>query len=192
MNCFSVLLADDEVLTRLDIKEHLIKEGHVVCAETGNGLDVLKLAQATHPDIALLDIKMPGMTGIDAANQLKAIGIPSVLITAYHQTGLINRAEKVGVYGYLTKPIRQEDIIPALHIAYGRWVDMKVMTRKVETYKASFANQKKINAAKSFYALENGISEYEAHKEIQKISMDSGKPLLLICEEIIQKNDCNT
>ncbi|MBR0599873.1 ANTAR domain-containing response regulator [Sinanaerobacter chloroacetimidivorans] len=188
MGYLSVLLADDEALTRLDMREHLTKEGHIVCAETGNGLEVLELARMTNPNIALLDIKMPGLDGIDVANQLKGMGIPTVLITAYHQTGLINRAEKVGVFGYLNKPIRQEDIIPALQIAYGRWNDMQNLSKKIESYKERIDNQKKLSIAKGIYALENGISEYEAHKEILKEAMSSRKPLLMICDQIIKKN----
>ena len=133
MSYLSVLLADDEVLTRLDIREHLTKEGHMVCAETGNGLAVLELAKMTNPDIALIDIKMPGMDGIEVANQLKLIGIPTVLMTAYSQPGFINRAEKVGVYGYLNKPIRQQDIVPSLHIAFGRWQEMQSLSKEKST-----------------------------------------------------------
>jgi len=188
MGYLSILLADDEVLTRLDLREHLTKEGHVVCAEAGNGLDVLELAKLTNPDIALLDIKMPGLDGIEVANQLKLMGIPTVLMTAYYQPALINRAEKVGVYGYLNKPIRQQDIIPSLHIAYGRWKEMQKLSKEIDLIKQKMEYQKKIDRAKGIYALEHGISELEAHNAILRISMGHSKPLFRVCDEIIMKH----
>lgn len=187
MNYLSVLLADDEDLTRLDIKEHLKEKGLIVCAETWNGIDVLKLAQMTNPDIALLDIKMPGMDGIEVAKQLRDIGIPTVLMTAYHKPGFINRAEKVGVYGYLNKPLKEQDIIPALQIAYSRWNEMLKLSQEVDLYKKKIGDLKCIDRAKSIYAKERGITEYEAHGEILRISMNSSKPLVQICREIIEK-----
>ena len=188
MGYLSVLLADDEVLTRLDIKEHLTKEGHIVCAEAGNGMDILEMAKMTSPDIALLDIKMPGLDGIEVASQLKFMGIPTVLMTAYYQPAFINRAEKVGVYGYLNKPIRQQDIIPSLHIAYGRWKEMQKLSKEIDLIKRKIEYQKKIERAKGIYALNHGISEYEAHNAILKISMANSKPLFHVCDEIIQKH----
>lgn len=188
MSYLSVLLADDEVLTRLDIREHLTKEGHMVCAETGNGLAVLELAKMTNPDIALIDIKMPGMDGIEVANQLKLIGIPTVLMTAYSQPGFINRAEKVGVYGYLNKPIRQQDIVPSLHIAFGRWQEMQSLSKEIDLIKKKFEYQKKIERAKGIYAVNHGITEFEAHNAILKISMTSSRPLFHVCDEIIKKH----
>ncbi|HML36210.1 MAG TPA: response regulator [Bacillota bacterium] len=188
MGYLSVLLADDEALNRLDVREHLTQEGHIVCAETGNGLEVLELAKITNPDIALLDIKMPGLDGIEAAKQLKDIGVPTVLMTAYYKPSLVNRAEKVGVYGYLNKPLKQQDIIPALQIAYGRWNDMLKLSKEVDAYKRKIENLKRLERAKGIYALSHGITEYEAHQEILKLSMSSGKPLLYVCNEIIKKH----
>lgn len=187
MGYLSVLLADDEALTRLDMREHLTKEGHIVCAETGNGLEVLQLAKMTNPDIALLDIKMPGMDGIEVANQLKILGIPTVLMTAYYQPAFINRAEKVGVYGYLNKPIRQQDIIPALHIAYGRWKEVQKLSSEIDMIRKKLEYQKQIERAKAIYAKNHGITEFDAHGAILKISMASGKQLFHVCDEIIRK-----
>lgn len=191
MGYLTVLLADDEVLTRLDIREHLTKEGHIVCAEAGNGMDVLELARLTNPDIALLDIKMPGLDGIEAASQLKLMGIPTVLMTAYYQPAFINRAEKVGVYGYLNKPIRQQDIIPSLHIAYGRWKEIEKLSKEIDLIKKKIECQKKIDRAKGIYAKENGISELEAHNAILRISMRNSKPLYHVCDDIIKKHIAN-
>lgn len=191
MGYLSVLLADDEALTRLDIREHLVQEGHIVCAEAGNGLDALKLAKLTNPDIALLDIKMPGLDGIEVASQLKLLGIPTVLMTAYYQPNFINRAEKVGVYGYLNKPIRQQDIVPSLHIAYGRWKEMQKLSKEIDLIKKKMEYQKKIARAKGIYAQEHGITEFEAHSAILKISMGHSKPLFIVCDDIIKKHIAN-
>lgn len=191
MAYLSVLLADDEVLTRIDIREYLTKEGHIVCAETGNGLEALELAKITSPNIALLDIKMPGLDGIEVSIQLKAMGIPTVLMTAYSQQGFVNRAEKVGVYGYLNKPIREIDIIPAIKIAYSRFHDMQRLSKEIDAYKTKLENQKRVEIAKGIYAKENSLSEYEAHKAILTISMNQRKALISVCDEIIKKNIAN-
>lgn len=185
MSYLSILLADDEALTRLDIKEFLVKEGHIIAAETGNGLEILKLAKLTNPDIALLDIKIPGLDGIEAASQLRQIGIPTVLMTAYDQSGFINRAEKVGVFGYINKPIRQRDVLVALQIAYRSWKDMQKLAQEVDAYKAKLSDQKKLSKAKGMYAVYRGISEYDAHGEILRMAMERRVTLTSICEEII-------
>jgi two-component system, response regulator PdtaR len=191
MAYLSILLADDEVLTRMDIKEYLTKEGHIVCAETGDGLDAIELAKITSPNVALLDIKMPGLDGIEVAIQLKAMGIPTVLMTGYNQQGFVTRAEKVGVYGYLNKPIREQDIIPTIKIAYSRWNDMQKLSKEIDAYKKKLENQKNVEIAKGIYARDNGISEYDAHKAILSISMNQSKPMIFICEEIIKKSIAN-
>lgn len=187
MSYLSVLLADDEALTRLDIKEFLMKEGHIIAAETGNGQEILRLATLTKPDIALLDIKMPGLDGIEAASQLRKIGIPSVLMTAYDQSGFLSRAQNVGVYGYINKPIRQKDVLVALQIAYRSWKEMQRLAQELDTYKNKLQDQKKISKAKGVYARDKGISEYDAHREILKIAMDKRISIIDICEEIIDK-----
>jgi AmiR/NasT family two-component response regulator len=191
MGYLSVLLADDEVLTRMDIREYLTQEGHIVCAETGNGLEAIELAKITSPNIALLDIKMPGLDGIEVAVQLKAMGIPTVLMTGYNQQGFVSRAEKVGVYGYLNKPIREQDIIPTMIIAYSRWNEMQKLSQEIDAYKRKLENQKSVEIAKGIFAKQNGISEYEAHKAILKISMNQSRPMISVCDEIIKKNIAN-
>ena len=188
MAYLSVLLAEDEVLTRMDIKEYLTKQGHIVCAETGNGLEAIELAKITNPNIALLDIKMPGLDGIEVSSKLKEMGIPTVLMTGYNQQGFISRAEKVGVYGYLNKPIREQDIIPTMKIAYSRWNEMQKLSKEIETYKKKLENQKILDLAKCIFAREHGTTEFEAHKSIINISMNQRKPVISICEEIIKKN----
>lgn len=189
MSYLSILIAEDEALTRLDIKEFLTKEGHMIAAETGNGLEILNLAKLSNPDIALLDIKIPGIDGIEAAAQLRQIGIPSVLMTAYDQIGFITRAENVGVFGYINKPIRQKDVIVALQIAYRRWKDMQKLAQELDTYKLKLQHQKKLSVAKGLYALQKGISEYEAHKEILRIAMDCRVTLPQLCDDIIDKKN---
>lgn len=188
MAYLSVLLADDDVITRMDIREYLTSQGHIVCAESGNGLEAVALAKITCPNIALLDIKMPGLDGIEVSCQLKSMGIPTVLMTAYNQQGFVNRAEKVGVYGYLNKPIREIDIIPAMKIAYSRWIDMEKLSKEVAAYKTKLENQKILDRAKCIFARQHGISEFEAHKFILNISMNKRRPVINICEEIIKKD----
>ena len=187
MNKLSVLIAEDEVLTRLDIKEILEEAGHSVCAETNNGLEAVELAKKQCPDLALIDIMIPGLQGLEVAKMLHVLNIPVLIVTAYSQPQYINRAEKVAVFGYLIKPIREQDLLPAIQIAYGRWKEIHDMKVRLENANNKLESQKIIAHAKALIANRNGISEYDAHQQLIREAMNQRVPVITIATSVIEK-----
>jgi len=164
MSELSILIADDEALIRLDIKEMLQGAGHIVCGEANNGAKAVELAKSLAPDLAILDVMMPGIDGLEVAKILHSMNIPVLLLTAYSQPNFINRAEKVRVYGYLVKPITERDLLPAIQIAYARWKEMQDVRTKLENTQLELHSQKLIARARSILATREGVSPSEAHQ----------------------------
>ena len=181
----SILIAEDEPLTRLDTREILEAAGHIVCGESNNGLKAVELAKQLSPDLAILDIKMPGLDGIEAAKALNDLNVPVLLLTAYSQPAFIKRAEKVNVYGYLVKPITERDLLPAVQIAYARWKAMQDVRSELERTQTQLKNQKIIAKAKALLAADKHISDYEAHQLLIRRSMDERIPLAELAKKII-------
>lgn len=172
MSSLSILIADDEVLTRLDIKEMLQGAGHIVCGEANNGAKAVELAKSLAPDLAILDVMMPGLDGLEVAKIFHSMNIPVLLLTAYSQSNFINRAEKVMVYGYLVKPITERDLLPAIQIAYARWREMQDVRTKLENTQQELQSQKTIDRARAILAERDGVSHYEAHQMLIHRAMD--------------------
>ena len=187
MSELSILIADDEALIRLDIKEMLQGAGHVVCGEANNGLKAVELAKLLTPDLAILDVMMPGLDGLEVAKILHSMNIPVLLLTAYSQSKFINRAEKVSVYGYLVKPITERDLLPAIQIAYARWKEMQDVRSKLETTQQELQSQKLISRAKAILACCEGISEYEAHQLLIHRAMNLRITVVNLAAQIVQK-----
>ncbi|AET67530.1 response regulator with putative antiterminator output domain [Desulfosporosinus orientis DSM 765] len=185
MSELSILIADDEALIRLDIKEMLLGAGHVVCAEANNGHKAIELAKALAPDLAILDVMMPGLDGLETAKILHSLNIPVLLLTAYSQSKFIKRAEKVSVYGYLVKPITERDLLPAIQIAYARWREMQDVRSKLETTRQELHSQKLIAKAKAILANREGISEYEAHQWLIHQAMDQRITVVKLADQIV-------
>lgn len=185
MNKLSVLIAEDEVLTRLDVKEILEEAGHTVCGETNNGLEAVELAKQLHPDLALIDIMIPGLQGLEVAKMLQVLNIPVLVMTAYSQPQYINRAEKVAVFGYLIKPIRERDLLPAIQIAYGRWKEINDVRIKLKNANHKLKHQKIIAHARTLLASHNDMTEYDAHQQLLKEAMDQRVPLITIASAVI-------
>lgn len=188
MKSLSILLAEDQALIRMDLKEMLEAAGHYVCANTNNGLKAVELAKQLSPDLTILDIKMPGLDGLEAAHVMHSLNIPVIILTAYSQPNFINRAEKVHVYNYLVKPIAEKDLLPAVQIAYSRWKAMQDVQEKLEHAKNSLESQKKIALARSLLAKEMRISEYEAHDHLVKTAMNSRQTLAEVAQEVITRS----
>lgn len=186
MKALSLLIAEDESLIRLDLKEMLKAAGHRVCADTNNGEEAVELAKAHKPDLAILDVMMPGLDGIEAAHVLHTLNIPVVLLTAYSQPKFINRAEKVFVYGYLVKPVKENEVLPALQIAYARWREMQSMRQHLRDTEKELQNQKIHARAKAVLARQLGISEYDAHQQMLRLSMDRRITVAQLSEEILR------
>lgn len=187
MSELSILIADDEALIRLDLKEMLQGAGHIVCAEANNGLKAVELAKTYAPDLAILDVMMPGLDGLEAAKILHSMNIPVLLLTAYSQSKFINRAEKVSVYGYLVKPITERDLLPAIQIAYARWREMQDVRSKLKTTQQELHSQKLISRAKAILAIREGISEYEAHQLLIHQAMDMRITVVKLAAQIINE-----
>jgi len=187
MNKISILIAEDEALIRMDLKEMLEAAGYIVCGEANNGQKAVELAEKLKPDLAILDVKMPVMNGLDAAKVMHKLNIPVILLTAYSQQNIVNRAEKVAVYGYLVKPVTERDLLPAVQIAYGRWKEVQFLQNQLEDTKGKLEGQKLISHARAILAKEYNISEYDAHKMLQKAAMDDRLSLIEKAKQIIAK-----
>ena len=187
MSSLSILIADDEALTRLDIKEMLQGAGHIVCGEANNGEKAVELAKALAPDLAVLDVMMPGLDGLEAAKILHSMNIPVLLLTAYSQPKFINRAEKVSVYGYLVKPITERDLLPAMQIAYARWREMQDVRAKLENTQLELQSQKIIARARAILAKRDGVSSYEAHQLLIHQAMDLRITVVKLANRIVNE-----
>jgi len=185
MSSLSILIADDEALTRLDIKEMLQGAGHIVCGEANNGAKAVELAKSLAPDLAILDVMMPVLDGLEVAKIFHLMNIPVLLLTAYSQSNFINRAEKVMVYGYLVKPITERDLLPAIQIAYARWREMQDVRTKLENTQQELQSQKTIDRARAILAERDGVSHYEAHQMLIHQAMDLRITVVKLANTII-------
>lgn len=171
MKPLSILIADDEALIRADIKKMLERAGHQVCAECSNGTKAVELAKQKSPDLAILDIKMPGLDGLETAKILYSLNIPAVMVTAYSQPHFISRAENVYVCGYLVKPIVEQNLVATVRIAYARWNDIHHMRQELAETKDRLEQQKLIVHAKAVLVDRLNISVMEAHRRLVQESM---------------------
>jgi len=186
MDQFRIIIADDESIIRMDLKEMLTNLGHLVVGEAGDGTSAVNLARELRPDIVIMDIKMPDLDGIEAARILTEENIaPILLLTAYSQQELIERAKEAGVVGYLVKPFRESDIGPAIEIAIARFHELRSLGERVEDLEESLAARKAVDRAKGILMDTQRLSESEAFRKIQKMSMDTRKSMREIAEAII-------
>jgi response regulator NasT len=185
-----VLIADDESVIRMDLREMLTEAGYEVVAEAGSGDEALAAARAHRPDIAVVDIKMPGMDGIDAARAMIEEGIcPVVLLTAYGQPELLARAKEAGVFGYVTKPFEERDLLPAIEIARSRYEEVMALKEQIGDLREAIETRKLIERAKGILMDTHGLKEQEAHKRLQQESMNRRKSMREIAEAIILASD---
>ena len=183
---FRIIIADDESIIRMDMKEMLTNLGHLVVGEAGDGTSAVNLARELRPDIVIMDIKMPDLDGIEAARILAEENIaPILLLTAYSQQELIERAKEAGVVGYLVKPFRESDIGPAIEVAIARFHELRSLGERVEDLEESLAARKAVDRAKGILMDTQRLSESEAFRKIQKMSMDTRKSMREIAEAII-------
>jgi len=181
-----ILIADDEPLIRLDLKNMLESLGYEVIAEAGDGVSAVESARTLKPDVAVLDIKMPRMDGIDAANILNSEKIaPVVLLTAYSDMDLINRAKEAGVFAYLVKPFRESDLRPAIEVAISRYKEFLALEEQVSELEDKLETRKLIERAKGILMDQYGLKEQEAFRRIQVQSMNTRKSMKEIAEAII-------
>ena len=183
-----VIVAEDETLIRLDIIEILRGEGYEVVGEADNGEKAVQLAEELKPDLVLMDVKMPVMDGISAAEKIvKARIAPVVLLTAFSQKELVERARDAGAMAYVVKPFTPADLIPALEIALSRHEEIKALESEVSDLQEQFATRKLVERAKSLPTTKMGLTEPEAFRWIQKTSMDRRLSMREVAETIINQ-----
>jgi len=174
---------------RTDLREALTGLGYLVVGEAGDGQSVVSMARQLDPDVVVMDIKMPGMDGIEAARILTEERIaPVVLLTAYSQSGLIQRAKDAGVVGYLVKPFREGDLSPAIELALARFAEFRSLEQQVGSLQEALETRKKVEQAKGILMEKQSMSESEAFRKIQKMSMNTRRPMKQVAEAIILAN----
>jgi two-component system, response regulator PdtaR len=181
-----VLVAEDETIIRLDLKDLLERSGFEVCAEARDGEEAVALARSEQPDVAIMDVKMPKLDGIEAARRiLDERPIPIVMLTAYGQDELVQRAAEVGVFGYLVKPFREQDLVPAIRTARARHEELAALREEAESLAQALAARKAIERAKGLLMTRESLSEQEAFERLRKASQISGRPLRVVAEALI-------
>ncbi|MGB9300607.1 MAG: response regulator [Anaerolineae bacterium] len=181
-----VIVADDESIVRMDLREMLESLGYLVVGEAGDGESAVHLSRELKPSIVIMDIKMPGMDGIEAGRILTEERIaPVLLLTAYSQQDLVDRAKDAGVMAYIVKPFHEADLAPAIEVALRRWSEFRALEREVEDLKEALETRKLVDRAKGILMDTQGLSEADAFRRIQKTSMDQRKPMKDVAEAIV-------
>jgi response regulator NasT len=181
-----VLIAEDETIIRLDLRALLERAGFEVCAEARDGEEAVELARETEPEVAVLDVKMPRLDGIEAARRiLDERPIPIVMLTAYGQDELVSRAIEAGVFGYLVKPFREQDLLPAIQTARARHEELAALREEAESLSEALAARKAIERAKGLLMEKESLSEEEAFARLRKASQLSGRPLKVVAEAVV-------
>src|SRR5438874_8601740 len=181
-----ILVAEDETIIRLDLVEMLARAGLEVCAEARDGEEAVALAREHEPDLAIMDVKMPGLDGIEAARRiLDERPIPIVMLTAYGQDELVSRAVEAGVFGYLVKPFREQDLLPAIRAARARHEELTAIRDQAESLAEALAARKAIERAKGLLMERERLTEQEAFARLRKASQLSGRPMRVVAEALI-------
>ncbi len=181
-----VVIAEDEAIIRLDLKETLEEEGYEVVGETGRGDEAVELVKEHEPDVAILDIKMPGLDGLSAAREIAGERRAAVLIlTAFSQRDLIEQARDAGALAYLVKPFQRGELIPAIEVAIGRFQEMKVLHEQTKNLEDQLETRKVVDRAKGLLMDKFGLSEGEAFSFIQKTAMAERMTMKAVSEKII-------
>jgi len=184
-----IIIADDESLIRMDLREMLTNLGYLVVGEVGDGRSAVNLARELRPDIVMMDVKMPDMDGIEAAKTLTEEQIaPVILLTAYSQQDLVERAKDAGVVGYLVKPFKEPDLTPAIEVALARFKEFQALRQEVADLQLAFETRKLVDRAKGILMDTQGLTEADAFRKIQKMSMNLRKPMKEVAEAIILAN----
>jgi two-component system, response regulator PdtaR len=181
-----ILIAEDETIIRLDLRALLEKAGLEVCAEARDGAEAVELARSEQPDLAIMDVKMPRLDGIEAARRiLDERPIPIVMLTAYGQEELVSRAVEAGIFGYLVKPFRESDLLPAIATARARHEELVALREEAESLAEALAARKVIERAKGLLMAKEGLTESEAFDRLRRASQVSGRPLKVIAEAVV-------
>ncbi len=179
------LIAEDEALIRLDLREMLEEDGHEVVGEAPGGAQAVALARELKPDVVFMDIEMPGMGGIEAAALIAEEHLaPVVMVTAFSQASLVEQAARAGAMAYVVKPFSRTEVVPAMQIAVSRFAEMLALAAEVADTNERLASRVAVDRAKGLL-MADGLSEPEAFRRLQKLAMDRRKPLREIAEAVI-------
>ena len=185
-----IVIAEDEAIVRMDLREMLTNLGYLVVGEAADGRSAVSLTRELRPDLVIMDIKMPDMDGIEAAKILTEEQLaPVVLLTAFSQKDLVERAREAGVVAYIVKPFRESDLRPAIEIALARFEELQDLTGQVEDLEEALETRKLVDRAKGLLMDKQGLTESEAFRKIQKMSMNTRRPMKDIAEAIILANE---
>ncbi|MCW2699881.1 MAG: response regulator receiver and domain protein [Blastococcus sp.] len=181
-----VLIAEDEALIRLDLKEMLEEEGYTVVAEVGDGQQAVDKAGQLRPDLVILDIQMPVLDGLSAAEQIAGARIaPVIVLTAFSQRELVERARDAGAMAYLVKPFSKNDLVPAIEVARGRFAEMTALDGEVRTLEERLETRKTVEKAKGRLMVDQGLTEAEAFRWIQRTAMNQRTSMKALAETIL-------
>lgn len=181
-----VVIAEDEAIIRLDLKEILEEEGYEVVGETGRGDEAVELVKEHEPDIAILDIKMPGLDGLSAAREIAGERRAAVLIlTAFSQRDLVEQARDAGTLGYLVKPFQRTELVPAIEVALGRFQEAQVLHGQVANLEEQLETRKVVDRAKGMLMDTWSLSEQDAFGFLQKTAMRERRTMKAIAEQVL-------
>ena len=181
-----VVIAEDEAIIRLDLKETLEEEGYEVVGETGRGDEAVRLAHELRPDLAILDIKMPGLDGLEAARLISADRLCGVLIlTAFSQRDFVEQARDSGALAYLVKPFQKSDLVPAVELAIGRFREVAALTAEVASLEEQLETRQLVDRAKGILMDGHGLTEGEAFTFVQRRAMSERTKMRTIAEQVI-------
>ncbi|SNR33337.1 ANTAR domain-containing response regulator [Blastococcus mobilis] len=181
-----VIIAEDEALIRLDLKEMLEEEGYSVVAEVGDGQQAVDRATELRPDLVILDIQMPVLDGLSAAEQIASARIaPVIVLTAFSQRELVERARDAGAMAYLVKPFSKNDLVPAIEVARARFSEMTALDGEVRTLEERLETRKVVEKAKGLLMAQQGITEAEAFRWIQRTAMNQRTSMKGLAQSIV-------
>jgi response regulator NasT len=181
-----VVLAEDEALIRLDLKEMLDEEGYSVVGEAGDGETAVRLAHELRPDLVILDVKMPVLDGISAAEQIVHARLaPVVILTAFSQKDLVERAREAGAMAYLVKPFQKKDLLPAIEMAVSRFAEIVALEAEVADLTGRLEARKLVDRAKGVLQTEHGLSEPEAFRWVQRAAMDQRRSMRAVAQDVV-------
>jgi two-component system, response regulator PdtaR len=185
-----VLIAEDEALIRLDLKEMLQEEGFEVVAEVADGASAVRLTRELTPDLVILDVKMPVMDGIQAAEEIAKDRLSAILIlTAFSQRDLVEKARRAGAMAYLVKPFQKHDLLPAVEIAAGRFRELSGLEREVDDLQGRLEARKVVERAKGLLQEKQDLSEADAFRFVQRQAMERRQTMKQVAERIIEQLD---
>ena len=183
-----IVIAEDEALIRLDLKEMLEEEGYTVVGEAGDGETAVKLAEELRPDLVILDVKMPVLDGLSAAEQIHQAHIaPVLMLTAFSQRELVDRARDAGAMAYIVKPFGKGDLMPAIEMAVSRYTEICTLEEEVADLNQRLETRKLVDRAKSVLQTTFGLTEPAAFRWIQKTSMDRRMTMRAVAEAVIEE-----